>query len=87
MEALAVHPSGEYFAMGGRLRGGDWNVALFDLSGGGRVGALKTGYRVTDLSFTADGKRLVVVGTQGQPDKIEDGKQPHFGRIEVYDIQ
>jgi len=87
MEALAVHPSGEYFAMGGRLRGGDWNVALFDLSGGGRVGTLKTGYRITDLSFTADGKRLVVVGTQGQPDKIEDGKQPHFGRIEVYDIQ
>jgi len=67
MEALAVHPSGEYFAMGGRLRGGDWNVALFDLSGGGRVGALKTGYRVTDLSFTADGKRLVVVVRKVNP--------------------
>jgi WD40 repeat protein len=86
MEALAIHPSGEYFAMGGRLRGGDWNVALFDLAGGSRIGTLKTGYRVTDLSFTADGKRLLVVGTQGQPEKINDSKQPPFGRVEVYDV-
>lgn len=87
MEALAIHPNGQYFAMGGRLRGGDWNVALFDLAGGNRIGTLKTGYRVTDLSFTSDGKRLLVVGTQGQPEKIEDGKQPHFGRVEVYNVQ
>ncbi len=87
MEALTLHPSGQYFAMGGRLRGGDWNVALFDLAGGNRIGTLKTGYRVTDLSFTADGKRLLVVGTQGQPDKITDGKQPHFGRVEIYDVE
>ena len=41
METLAVHPSAGHFVMGGRLRGGDWNVALFDLAGGQRLTALK----------------------------------------------
>ncbi len=86
MEAIAFHPSGEYFAMGGRLRGGEWNVGLFDLASGSRIGTIKSGYRVTELAFTEDGKRLVVAGTQGQPDRLEDGKFPHFGRIEVYDV-
>ncbi len=65
MEALAFHPSGETFAMGGRLRGGDWNVALFDLASGSRIGTIKSGYRVTDMAFTADGKRLVLVERKG----------------------
>ena len=55
METLAVHPSGGHFVMGGRLRGGDWNVALFDLETGNRIAALKTGYRVTEACYNADG--------------------------------
>ncbi|MEW4528860.1 hypothetical protein [Maioricimonas sp. JC845] len=86
METLSVHPDGQLFVMGGRLRGGDWNVALFDLATGERKAILKTGYRVTEAMFTADGTRLVLAGTQGQPRKPEDGVFPDFGRIEVYDL-
>jgi WD40 repeat protein len=87
MESLAIHPNGQSFAMGGRLRGGDWNVALFDMASGSRIGTIKSGYRVTDLLFTGDGKQLVVVGTQGQPDHLNEDKFPNFGRVEVYDLQ
>ncbi len=86
MEALAIHPHGKIFAMGGRLRGGDWNVALFDLEGGQRIGTIKSGYRVTELQFTTDGKKLLVVGGQGQPGKNDEGKFPDFGRVEVYEL-
>lgn len=86
MEALAIHPDGTKFVMGGRLRGGDWNAAMFDLASGGRLATLKTGYRITEAMFTADGTKLVLAGTQGQPSKKEDGKFPDFGRIEVYEI-
>ncbi|MCC9603100.1 hypothetical protein LOC67_21330 [Stieleria sp. JC731] len=84
MEALAVHPEGTMFAMGGRLRGGDWNVALFSLETGNRLTTLKTGYRVTTLQFTDEGQSLLVMGTQGQPDHKKDGAFPDFGRIEKY---
>lgn len=87
MESLAIHPSGEYFAMGGRLRGGDWNAAIFDMASGKRIGSIKSGYRITDLAFTPDGSRLVVVGTQGQPRRNDAGEFPKFGRVEVYEIQ
>lgn len=87
MESLAIHPSGEYFAMGGRLRGGDWNAALFDIASGNRIGSIKSGYRITDLAFTPDGQKLIAVGTQGQPGRNQEGKFPDFGRVEVYDIQ
>ncbi|QDU39587.1 WD domain, G-beta repeat [Maioricimonas rarisocia] len=86
METLAIHPGGEFFAMGGRLRGGDWNVALFNLTTGERRAILKTGYRVTEALFTSDGTRMILVGTQGQPRKPEDGVFPDFGRIEVYEL-
>ncbi|MCA9176333.1 MAG: hypothetical protein KDB14_17725 [Planctomycetales bacterium] len=86
METLAFHPSGEYFAMGGRLRGGAWNLGLFSLESGDLIGSLKTGYRVTEAQFTPDGRRLVLVGTQGQPSKHEQGRFPDFGRVEVYEI-
>lgn len=86
MEALAIHPHGKIFAMGGRLRGGDWNVALFNLDDGQRIGTIKSGYRVTELQFTSNGNQLLVVGGQGQPGKNSDGKFPDFGRIEVYDL-
>lgn len=86
MEALAIHPSGDFFAMGGRLRGGDWNVGLFSLETGNRLATLKTGYRVTTLAFTPDASTLVILGTQGQPAKLKDGKFPAFGRAEAYAI-
>lgn len=86
MEALAIHPAGEIFGMGGRLRGGDWNVALFDLATGNRLTHLKTGFRVTELLFNTQGDRLVVAGTQGQPGKQKDGKFPRFGRLQVYEV-
>ncbi len=86
MEALAVAPDGSQFAMGGRLRGGQWNVALFDMATGAISASLKTGYRVTDMRFSNDAKQLYIVGTNGQPSKFTDGKNPDFGRLEVYAI-
>lgn len=86
MEALAMHPSGEVFAMGGRLRGGDWNVALFSLQNGNRLATLKTGYRATTLQFTPDGQSMVVMGTHNQSNKIKDGKFSDFGHVEEYSV-
>lgn len=86
MEALAVHPDGERFVIGGRLRGGDWNAALFDLTSGDRQTQLKTSYRITEAMFTADGSFLILAGLQGQPKKMKDGRFPDFGRIEVYEL-
>lgn len=88
METLAVHSTSDLFAMGGRLRGGDWNLALFDLHAGDKKASLKTGYRITEASFSADGQSLLVVGTQGQPkDRNDSGVFPKFGRIEIYEIE
>lgn len=86
METLAIHPSAGQFVMGGRLRGGDWNVALFELNSGNRIATLKTGYRVTQAQYAADGSQLLLVGAQGQPKKKEDGRFPPFGRVELYDL-
>lgn len=87
METLAVHPGGKLFAMGGRLRGGDWNVALFDLESGSRITKLKTGCRVTEASFSSDGKLLTLVGCQGQPKKKGPEYKPsEFGRVEIYEV-
>ncbi|MEL6105523.1 MAG: hypothetical protein AAFU85_05790 [Planctomycetota bacterium] len=86
MEALALHPSGKFFAMGGRLRGGEWNVAVFSLERGDRLATLKTGYRATTLQFTPDGRSLVVMGTHNQSSKIKDGKFGDFGHLEEYSV-
>lgn len=86
MEALAVHPDGSWFAMGGRLRGGNLNVGMFGISDGAKVGSIKSGYRVTEILFAADGQKMILVGGQGQPDKDKDGRIADFGRIEVYDV-
>ena len=82
METLAVAPAGDRFVMAGRLRGGDWNVAAFDLATGKRLGAVNTGGRMTKALFSADGSRLFLAGSQGQPYK--KGKPPEpFGRFDV----
>ena len=86
METVAVHPDGKRFIMGGRLRGGDWNAAMFDLEDGKRIASLKTGFRMTQAMFTSDGKRLIVAGTNKQPNKLRDGRFPDFGRIEIYAV-
>ncbi len=86
METLAMHPHHDQFVMGGRLRGGDLNVAMFELASGKRIASLKTGFRVTEAQFAADGKSLLLVGAQGQPKSRKDGQFPRFGRVEVYDV-
>ena len=55
MEALAVEPQAGLFAMGGRLRGGNLNVGLYGLADGGKLGSVKSGYRVTEILFSTDG--------------------------------
>jgi WD40 repeat protein len=85
MEALVMHPSGESFLMGGRLRGGEWNAALFDFASGQRLGTIKSGYRITEMLFNSKGE-LLVFGGQGQPGKEADGKFPNYGRFEMYRI-
>jgi hypothetical protein len=72
--------------MGGRLRGGDWNAALFDHASGNRVASLKTGYRVTDAEYFGGGKQLLLAGAKGQPKKKKDGKFNDFGRVEIYEF-
>ena len=87
METLAIHPSGNAFVMGGRLRGGDWNVAAFDMDSGHRIASLKLGFRTTQALFSTDGERLIVVGSQGQPKKQGNGQFPDFGRVEIFKVQ
>ena len=84
METLAVHPETSHFLMGGRLRGGDWNAALFDHDSGSRLASLKTGYRVTEASYLAEGKHVLLAGSKSQPKKNKKGKFNDFGRVEVY---
>ena len=86
MEALAVEPQAGLFAMGGRLRGGNLNVGLYGLADGGKLGSVKSGYRVTEILFSTDGSRMILVGGQGQPDQDAEGRIADFGRVEVYDI-
>ncbi|MBM3966732.1 MAG: hypothetical protein FJ308_16955 [Planctomycetes bacterium] len=86
MEALVLHPNRESFWMGGRLRGGDWNAAMFDLASGERLGSIKSGFRITQMLFNSKGE-LVIVGGQGQPGKDAEGKFSDFGRVEVYAIE
>lgn len=86
METLAVHPESDHFIMAGRLRGGDWNAALFDHESGARVASLKTGYRVTEASYLEDGKQVLLAGSKRQPKTIykKEGELNDFGRVEVY---
>ncbi len=86
MEALAMHPNGQQFVMGGRLRGGDWNAAMFNLPTGNRIAQLKTGYRITEAVYSEDGSKLMLAGLHSQPNKMNDGRFPNFGQIEIYEL-
>lgn len=85
METLALPPGGEVFAMAGRLRGGSWNTALFGLKDGALRHSLKTDSRITRALFTAEGKRLILAGTQRQPG-FKEGKIANFGHVDVYEV-
>ncbi len=86
MEALAVHPSGEWFVMSGRLRGGNWNTAFFRLSDGNIFHSLNTDSRVTRACFSPDGKRLLLSGMKGQPGFNKEGRIPDWGHVDLYEI-
>lgn len=85
METLAVHQRTGHFLMGGRLRGGDWNAALFDGKDGRRLQHLNTGYRITSSQFTASGDRLLIAGADRQP-APKDGQYAAFGKLEIYPV-
>ena len=84
METLALAPDSSHFLMGGRLRGGDWNAALFDHKSGDRIASVKTGYRITEAVYHPDGKHVLLAGAKRQPTKKKEGKFQDFGRVEVY---
>ena len=85
METLAVSESNRMFVMGGRLRGGDWNAAVFDLDSGEKLGHLNTGFRMTHAKFNTKGDRLYIAGCNGQG-KPKDGVYGPWGRVEVYKV-
>ncbi len=85
METLAWHPSGKYFVMAGRLRGGNWNLGVFDSVEGKLIGNAKTGMRITTARFSADGQHLYLGGMQGQP-QPKDNHFPGFGYLERYSV-
>lgn len=87
METLAIHPNQSVFVMGGRLRGGDWNVAAFEIETGKRLATLKTGGRITQASFSGDGKQMALVGSLGQPKKKGPKYDPKdFGIVKMFDL-
>ena len=86
METLAWHPSGDYFVMAGRLRGGNWNLGIFTTESGQIVGQAKTGMRITAAKFNRDGSQLYLAGMQGQPG-LKDDRFPDFGYLERYTVK
>lgn len=85
METLAWHPDGDCFVMAGRLRGGNWNLGIFETETGQLVGQAKTGMRITTARFGTDGSTLLLAGMQGQPPPKED-RFPEFGYLERYRV-
>jgi WD40 repeat protein len=85
METLAFHPSGKYFAMGGRLENGKWSLAFFDTQSGALLHSLDTKSRVTKAVFSADGAKFFISEALGQG-KPKDGVVPDFGRITIYSV-
>lgn len=85
METLAFHPAGGCFLMGGRLRGGKWNAAVFDAQSGDRLETLNSGIRMTGSCFRQDGKQLYTCGSKKQS-RPKDGKSKPFGVVDVYDL-
>lgn len=87
MEALAWDPAGRHFVMAGRQAQGTWNLAVFDSEKGGLLHSIDTRKRITQARFSPDGRRLVVVGAQGQPQRKKDGEWPAWGKVQVYEVE
>lgn len=85
MESLGFHPSGKWFAMGGRLVKGEWSLAFFNAEDGKRMHHLKATPRNTGIAFDQSGKLMVVSGTDTQTKPKGDSFKP-FGRLKVYSI-
>jgi WD40 repeat protein len=85
METLSFHPQQPLFLMGGRLRGGQWNAAIFSSQDGARVHHLNTGFRLTSSAFDASGNLLYLAGMDKQsPPK--NGEYPPFGLLEIHEL-
>ncbi len=84
METLTFHPEGEVFLMGGRLRGGKWNAALFDWQSGERVEVVKSGGRICDSCFRQNGKQLFLSGCKKQSSSRDKPKP--FGVVDIFDV-
>lgn len=82
METLCFMPQGNRFVMGGRLRGGAWSTAFFDLESGDLVHSIKSDSRVTQAIFGSNGNRLYLAGA------INQSADPNhkFGVVDVYDV-
>jgi hypothetical protein len=85
METLAWHPQGQHFVMGGRLRGGKWNLGVFATESGQLIGQAKTGMRITTARYSGNGEILYLAGMQGQPGP-KDKHFPDFGYFERYHV-
>lgn len=85
MEALAFHPSHDWFVMAGRLFQGQWNLAAFETTTGKSMQTTDAKHRITDLKFTADGGRLLI-GKARQADKPKDGKWSDYGLLEIWSV-
>ena len=86
METLAWHPNGQHFVMAGRLRGGKWNLGVFDAATGQLIGEAKTGMRITTARYSQDGEILYLGGMQGQPGPKED-RPLDFGYLERFRVR
>ena len=82
METLAFHPDGRHFVMAGRLRGGAWNVGLFDGLSGNLIQSFKNGVRVTQARFSIDGKKLYLAGANRQ----SSDEKKAFGVLDVHKV-
>ncbi len=85
IETLAFHPSGECFVMAGRLRGGQWNTAIFATDSGKRLHHLNSSFRVTEAVFSSDGKHLMLAGAVRQAKQTPKDPKP-FGRLQYYEF-
>ncbi|HVY69868.1 MAG TPA: hypothetical protein VHH73_08055 [Verrucomicrobiae bacterium] len=85
MVSLGWHPGRNYFAMGGRLFQGKWNLAFFNAGDGTLLHSLDVKHRVTEIRFTPDGNRLVLGKAKFQ-EKPKDGKWPNFGLVQIYSV-
>ena len=85
MEAIAMHPSENWFVMAGRLRGGDWNAAIFSTEDGNRLAHVNSEIRVTSAAFSPDGRKLYLAGMKNQPGP-KDGRWPSWGVVQRYNL-